>query len=53
MLGSDYVSAVQSVSPGVWFNTLVPMNGVIIKYGVTTVDNLCSDLLNWNTLYLA
>lgn len=24
-----------------------------IKYGVTTVDNLCSDLLNWQTLYLA
>lgn len=24
-----------------------------IKYGVTTVDNLCSDLLNWRTLYLA
>ncbi len=24
-----------------------------IKYGVTTVDNLCSDLLNWNSLYLA
>jgi mitochondrial translocator assembly and maintenance protein 41 len=53
MLGSDYVSAVQSITPGVWFNTLVPMNGVTIKYGVTTVDNLCSDLLNWNTLYLA
>jgi len=53
MLGSDYVSAVQAINPGVWFNTLVPMNGVTIKYGVTTVDNLCSDLLNWNTLYLA
>jgi len=24
-----------------------------IKYGVTTVDNLCSDLLSWNTLYLS
>jgi translocator assembly and maintenance protein 41 len=24
-----------------------------IKYGVTTIDNLCSDLLHWNTLYLA
>lgn len=24
-----------------------------IKYGVTSVDNLCSDLLNWNSLYLA
>ena len=24
-----------------------------IKYGVTSVDNLCSDLLDWNTLYLA
>jgi hypothetical protein len=24
-----------------------------IKYGVTTIDNLCSDLLNWSTLYLA
>jgi len=53
MLGSDYVSALQAINPGVWFNTLVPMNGVTIKYGVTTVDNLCSDLLNWNSLYLA
>ncbi|KAJ3983626.1 mitochondrial matrix Mmp37-domain-containing protein [Lentinula detonsa] len=53
VFGSDYVSAVQAITPGVWFNTLVPMNGVNIKYGVTTVDNLCSDLLNWNTLYLA
>ena len=25
----------------------------MIKYGITTVDNLCSDLLNWRTLYLA
>lgn len=56
MLGSDYVSTVQSSGgAGVWFNAYVPMSnqGVTIKYGVTTVDNLCDDLLNWRTLYLA
>ncbi|KAF8195560.1 mitochondrial matrix Mmp37-domain-containing protein [Pholiota molesta] len=53
LLGSSYISKMQELGPGVWFNAYVPMNGVTIKYGVTTVDNLCSDLLNWNTLYLA
>ncbi|EED85986.1 predicted protein [Postia placenta Mad-698-R] len=43
----------RDISPGVWFNTHVPVDGVTIKYGVTTVDNMCSDLLNWRTLYLA
>ncbi|KAF4590164.1 Mitochondrial translocator assembly and maintenance protein 41 [Pleurotus pulmonarius] len=51
--GSSYVSRIEELGPGVWFNAYVPMNGVTIKYGVTTVDNLCSDLLNWNSLYLA
>lgn len=31
ILGSDYVSALQAISPGVWFNTLVPMNGVVSR----------------------
>ncbi|CAL1713164.1 unnamed protein product [Somion occarium] len=53
MLGSSFVSRVEDITPGVWFNAFVPMKGVTIKYGVTTVDNLCSDLLNWNSLYLA
>ncbi|KAJ7780698.1 mitochondrial matrix Mmp37-domain-containing protein [Mycena maculata] len=53
VLGSSYVSTVQEIGPGLWFNAFVPMNGVTIKYGVTTVDNLCSDLLNWRSLYLA
>jgi len=52
-LGSSFVSKVQEVNPGLWFNAYVPMNGVTVKYGVTTVDNMCSDLLNWNNLYLA
>jgi len=29
------------------------MSGATIKYGVTTVDALCSDLLTWNSLYLS
>ncbi|KAJ7069701.1 mitochondrial matrix Mmp37-domain-containing protein [Mycena amicta] len=53
VLGSSYVSSVQEAGPGVWFNAYVPMAGVTIKYGVTTIDKLCSDLLNWRTLYLA
>ncbi|KAF5382732.1 hypothetical protein D9615_002855 [Tricholomella constricta] len=53
LLGSSYVSRLEEFGPGVWFNAYVPMNGVRIKYGVTTIDNLCSDLLNWKTLYLA
>jgi mitochondrial translocator assembly and maintenance protein 41 len=29
MLGSSFVSNVQEISPGLWFNTLVRMNGVV------------------------
>ncbi|KAI6124328.1 Mmp37-domain-containing protein [Pisolithus thermaeus] len=53
MLGSSFVTKVQEMGPGVWFNTYVPMHDVTIKYGVTSVDTLCADLLNWRTLYLA
>jgi len=51
--GSSFVTRVQEVGPGVWFNAFVQAKGRNIKYGVTSVDNLCSDLLNWNSLYLA
>ncbi|KAG2054201.1 mitochondrial matrix Mmp37 [Suillus hirtellus] len=50
VLGSSFVAKTQELSARVWFNTFVPMKGV---YGVTTVDTLCADLLNWRTLYLA
>ncbi|KAJ3554574.1 hypothetical protein NP233_g12392 [Leucocoprinus birnbaumii] len=53
VFGSSYIAKVEDLGPGVWFNAFVPMNGVVIKYGVTSVDNLCNDLLNWRTLYLA
>ena len=41
-------------SLGLWFNPYVKVkDGVTIKYGVTTVDNLCADLLGWKSLYMA
>jgi len=51
--GSSFVTRVEEFGPGVWFNAFVKAKGRTIKYGVTSVDNLCSDLLNWNSLYLA
>ncbi|KAH8825262.1 mitochondrial matrix Mmp37-domain-containing protein [Flagelloscypha sp. PMI_526] len=53
VFGSDYVARIGDISPGLWFNAYVPMKGVTIKYGVTSVDTLCSDLLNWRSLYMA
>lgn len=53
LLGSDYISKVQEITPGIWYNAFVKIKGVNIKYGVTTLDNLCGDLLNWRSLYLA
>ncbi|KAH9922830.1 Mmp37-domain-containing protein [Epithele typhae] len=51
--GKPMLDFMFAIAPGVWFNSMVTMNGVTIKYGVTTVDNLCSDLLNWRSLYLS
>ncbi|EPQ65472.1 Bgt-358 [Blumeria graminis f. sp. tritici] len=53
-LGSGAVSAVQEKwGAGVYFNPYVLINGMIIKYGVVNLDNLCTDLSQWTTLYLA
>ncbi|KIO23244.1 hypothetical protein M407DRAFT_110956 [Tulasnella calospora MUT 4182] len=51
--GSGLVSRFQNTGPGLWFNAYIPMNGATIKYGVTTVDTLTSDLLTWKTLYFS
>ncbi|KAI0994240.1 hypothetical protein K3495_g13942 [Podosphaera aphanis] len=53
-LGSGAVAAVQdNWGAGVYFNTYVPVNGIIIKYGVVNIDTLRTDLLEWRSLYLA
>ncbi|PKS07356.1 hypothetical protein jhhlp_005958 [Lomentospora prolificans] len=53
-LGSGAVAAVQEkFGAGVYFNPYVTVNGMLIKYGVTSINNLCQDLASWDTLYLA
>ena len=53
-LGSSLVSRIQDDwGAGVYFNPYVNVNGNLIKYGVVQIDTLCSDLKNWDTLYLA
>ncbi|RDA96284.1 hypothetical protein CP533_1649 [Ophiocordyceps camponoti-saundersi (nom. inval.)] len=52
-LGSGFVSRVQRWGAGVYFNPYVDINGMLIKYGVTSIDNLVDDLSTWHNLYLA
>lgn len=52
-LGSGFVSRVQNWGAGVYFNPFIEMNGMLIKYGVTSIDNLVKDLSTWDNLYLA
>ncbi|TWU77231.1 Mitochondrial translocator assembly and maintenance protein 41 [Metarhizium rileyi] len=52
-LGSGLVSRVQNWGAGVYFNPYVEVNGMLIKYGVTSIDNLVNDLSTWDNLYLA
>ncbi|CAG9973925.1 unnamed protein product [Clonostachys byssicola] len=52
-LGSGFVSRVQNWGAGVYFHPYIEMNGMLIKYGVTSIDNLVTDLSTWNNLYLA
>lgn len=52
-LGSAAVSRVQDWGAGVYFHPFVEVNGILIKYGVTSIDNLVTDLSSWDSLYLA
>lgn len=44
---------VQDSGAGIWYHTFVPFQGKEIKYGVISLEDLRSDLQNWDTLYLA
>ncbi|KAG0288029.1 Mitochondrial translocator assembly and maintenance protein 41 [Linnemannia gamsii] len=52
--GSKAIATTQErFGAGVYFNPFVEVNGMTIKYGVVSIDTLCNDLLNWDTMYLS
>ncbi|KAI7904619.1 mitochondrial matrix Mmp37 [Cokeromyces recurvatus] len=54
LFGSSAVSLLQEkIGAGVYFNPYVQVNGMNVKYGVVSIDKLCKDLIDWETLYLA
>lgn len=51
-LGINAVVNVQdNYGAGVYYNTLVPFEGRMIKYGVINIDNFDRDLSSWEWLY--
>nr|DBA18708.1 TPA: hypothetical protein GDO54_016924 [Pyxicephalus adspersus] len=53
-LGPKQISNIQNnYGAGVYYNTLVPCDGKIIKYGIVSTDALIEDLLHWKSLYIA
>lgn len=53
-LGHKQIARIQDkFGAGVYFNTLVPFEQRLIKYGVIGTDRLVSDLANWDTLYVS
>ncbi|WVR04672.1 hypothetical protein IAU60_001683 [Kwoniella sp. DSM 27419] len=45
--------AQEKLGAGVWYVTMVEINGVAVKYGVISTPTLADDLKHWNTLYLS
>ncbi|KAG4306546.1 hypothetical protein PORY_000534, partial [Pneumocystis oryctolagi] len=52
--GSYFISYLQKkMGANVYYNPYVKINDIIIKYGIVTIDDLCKELIEWNTLYLS
>ena len=55
-LGSKFIAKVQTSIPSrVYYNSMIPLKDekVVIKYGVIEENDLISDLLDWNDIYIA
>ncbi|XP_071384371.1 phosphatidate cytidylyltransferase, mitochondrial isoform X3 [Centroberyx affinis] len=54
LLGPTKISSIQNDhGAAVYYNTLVPVDGRIIKYGVISTESLIDDLMHWKTMYVA
>lgn len=52
--GPKVISKIQEkYGAGIYFNTLVPFEERLIKYGVISKNRLVTDLLEWDTLYVS
>jgi len=52
--GATLISKVQEdLGAGVYYNTLVPFEKQLVKYGVISTSKLIVDLLDWETLYVS
>lgn len=52
-LGPRYIGQIQNSAARVYFNTLVPCEGRLIKYGVISTAAFRNDLFDWETLYVS
>lgn len=53
LMGSLGVGLLQPLGAGLWYHPYVRIGDELVKYGVTDVDRLCKDLLDWETLYVS
>ena len=54
VLGPKVISEIQDkFGAKCYFNTLIPFEDGLIKYGVVSKNNLIADLLDWESLYIA
>ena len=54
MMGPKTIISLQTdYGARIYFNTLIPFEDGLIKYGVISTKHLIHDLVNWDTLYVA
>lgn len=53
LLGGIGISLVQPRGAKIWYNPYIKLDDELVKYGIISVDDLCTDLLDWETLYVS